>query len=325
MKMTKNTLKLCCILVFAVLIVIQAVTINRLNDLTENRMQIVQGASGNNQADPSIQTSALQETPMSEPTATEIPVQKTIIVLDPGHGKSSGAMTDEEKMEAGFVQNSSGSWGDWRHWKTGTIWNDCEGSGCNGRAPENGGCWYPIESGDRDTEPEINLANALAAKARLEQLGYDVRMTRTTNDENPSLTKRLKKCYPNDDTSQAPDAAVYVCIHSNAGGGNGSAYLALSSGYDHLTSTGNYAEEGNRLGSLINDQILAQTSLTAYSGGCYTGQPDLVLFHKCPVPIGYMEIGFFDNSSDLAILQSESGDIGTAIADGIDAYIKQKG
>lgn len=313
--------RLCCIAAFAVMIIIQAVTISELN----------------NAANSSEGGAAINETPVSsveapgsdtagEPDAAAPDIAdtaKAIVVIDPGHGKSSWMMTDEEKAAAGYVLNSNGQWGDWRHWKSGSIWVDCEGSGCNGRASANGSCWYPIENGDRDTEPEIDLANAMAAAERLESMGYEVRMTRTTNEENPSLTQRLKKCYPNDDINSAPDAAVYVCIHSNAGGGRGSAYLALNSGYDHIVWTDNYAEAGNELGRMINDRIVTQTSMPAYADGSYSGQSDLVLFHKSPIPVAYMEIGFYDNASDLSILQSESTAIGYAIADGINDYIEQ--
>ena len=321
MKITKNALKLLCMGVLTVLIVIQAASIVRIHKIEKNLNNASYNVVNQND-DTNIQPVQPTE---SAPTETDMPVHKTIIVLDPGHGKSSGSMTEEEKSNSGFVKNAAGSWGDWRHWKSGTIGQDCEGSGCNGRAPEGRGCWYPIGDGDRETEPEINLRNALAAKSHLEGLGYEVRMTRTSNEENPSITRRLYKCYPNDDINSEPDAAAYVCIHSNSGGGRGSAYLALGSGYDHKFSNVNYAENGNTLGRMINDRIISQTSMPAYSDGCYTGLPDLVLFHKSPITIAYLEIGFYDSSSDLAILESESDEIGKAIAEGIDDYIKQKG
>lgn len=243
-----------------------------------------------------------------------------VIVLDPGHGKSSGSMSDDEKSSAGWVKNSDGEWGEWRHWKSGTTWQDCGGSGCSGRAPENGGCWYPIGSGDRDTEPDINLQNCLAAKKYLEEMGYTVRLTRSSNEENPSITERLKFCYPNNDTSLPPDALAYVCIHSNAGGGSGSAYISLGGTYDQSGIPSGFSENGNALGKSINDRIISSTSLGAYSGGVINGLESLILFCKSPVLCGYLEIGFFDNSSDLAVLRSESDAIGKAIAEGINDY-----
>ena len=57
-----------------------------------------------------------------------------------------------------------------------------------------------------------------------------------------------------------------------------------------------------------------------YSGGVIYGLPHLVLFSKCPITIAYLEIGFFDNSSDLNILRTESDGIGRAIANGVHYY-----
>ena len=255
-------------------------------------------------------------------TETALPSKK-IIVLDPGHGKSSGAMTEQEKLDEGWLNVSGKGWGEWRHWKSNTVWQDCQGTGCTGRAPSNGGCWYPIGYGDRNVEPDINLNNALEAKKLLEELGYTVRLTRETNEENPSMTKRLTYCYPNQDTTMEPDADIFVCLHSNAGGGRGSYYISLSGLYDQAGIRDDYIAQGNLIGKCINDRIVAETSLSAAAGGVYNGYPELVLFCKSPVPIGYMEIGFFDNAEDLSILQTEYENIGQAIAKGIDDYFNR--
>lgn len=244
----------------------------------------------------------------------------TVIVLDPGHGKSSSEMSSEEKSASGWVQNSSGQWGEWRHYKSGSSTEDCKGSGCTGRVTPNGACWYPIGNGDRATEPDINLKNALAAKSYLENMGYEVRMTRTSNDENPSITRRVSYCYPNNDTSQEADAEMFVCIHSNAGGGSGSAYISLEGLYDQRGLPSDYVEQSNKLGQYINDCIVSDTSLGRSGNGIISFEPELIAFCKSPVPCGYLEIGFFDNSSDLAVLQSESDAIGKAIAEGINLY-----
>ena len=247
-----------------------------------------------------------------------------IIVLDPGHGKSSSRMTAEEKTASGYVKNGN-AWGEWRHWKTGTSNVECNGSGCSGRCPAGAKCWYPLGNGDRSTEPEINLNNALAAKKHLEQKGYTVRMTRTTNDENPSFSKRLSYCYPNNDNTKAADAEICVVIHSNAGGGKGSAYISAGGTYDQKMkndTSSTYAANCNALGKAINDRIVAQTSLSKCGGGSIGGEEALIAFCKSPVPVGYMEIGFYDNASDLSVLKSESDKIGLSIAEGIDDYIK---
>ena len=253
-----------------------------------------------------------------ENSIANTPTGKKIIVLDPGHGISSGSMSSDLKINSGYVYNASkGAWGEWRHFKTGTWGNECAGSGCNGSDH-----WYSIGNGDRDTEPELNLNNALAAKKYLEQMGYVVRISRTSNNENPSFTKRAANAFANGDSSNSPDAECIVCIHSNAGGGKGSAYIALGSGYGQKYIKSDYAAQSNALGKKINDRITYQTSLGAYSNGCAEGMENLILFHKSPVPVAYMEIGFYDNSSDLSILKSEADKIGRAIAEGVDDWIK---
>ena len=260
----------------------------------------------------------------AEPLPMPTPEPKKIIVLDAGHGKSSWEMSDEEKLDDGWIYNeNTGNWGEWRHWKSWTTWQDCGGSGCSGRAPAGSSCWYPMANGDREVEPDINLSNVNYAKQYLEQMGYEVRLSRPTADDNPSMTKRLVYCYPNNDTSQPPDADLFVCVHSNAGGGRGSAYIALDGYYDQAGIKDTYVQDGNTLGQYINDAIVANTSLSAYSGGRYNALPELVLFCKCPITIAYLEIGFFDNSGDLAILRSESEQIGRSIAEGIDRYCKE--
>lgn len=254
------------------------------------------------------------------------PVSKKVIVIDPGHGKPSSLMTAEEKTAAGWVQNSAGSWGEWRHFKIGSGTEHCEGEGCNGRVTPNGACWYPIGNGDRNTEPDINLQNALVVKKHLEARGYTVRMTRTSNEENPSITRRLTYCYPDNDTSKEPDAIAFICIHSNASGigASGTAYISAMGAYDQKWINESYVDDSNMLGKKINDKIINSSSLEIYGSGMIAGEPELIAFCKSPVPCAYLEIGFFDNPSDLTILQSESENIGKAIAEGVDEFCLQR-
>ena len=243
-----------------------------------------------------------------------------VVVLDPGHGKSAYLMTDLEKEAAGWVRNENGTWGDWAHYAVGSGWEPCLGLYCSFAPRDPNKCFSQMARSDRQTEPEINLANALAAGRYLEQIGYEVRLTRTTNDENPSFTRRLSNCFPDNDNTLAPDADVFVCIHSNAGGTTGSAYVAPSGTYDQAWIPADYVEKSCRLGRLCNDAVVGNSSLEQWDGGAITFLPDLIMFRKAPVPCAYLEIGFFDVPSDLAILRSESDRIGYGIAQGIHAY-----
>lgn len=236
------------------------------------------------------------------------------VFLDAGHGKPSGEMTAEEKEKYGWVKNSKGSYGEWRHWRGGEYGTDC----CeyDGETHQQGGCWYPIVNGDRNIEPDINLQNCLSAQEYLEKMGYNVILSRKTNEENPSITKRIS------DAADA-DASLYICVHSNAGGGRGTAYISMSKedGF-YAANDVNRAVQSNILGKTINDKIAENTSLSIHGSGCIDFEPYLILFHKSPIPCAYLEIGFFDNGSDLSILQNERDKIGKSIAEGIDEYCK---
>lgn len=246
---------------------------------------------------------------------------KGVIVLDPGHGGSLVSMTGSQLSANGFVQNSNGEWGEWRHWKTGTYGQECQGSGCSGRCDGNSSEWYSATTGERNTEPDINLANALAAKKYLEEMGYTVRMTRTDNSTHPSFSQRSTYCFPNRDTSKEPDADLYVCIHSNASNGSarGTSYIATNGTYTQKYIPSDYVGKSNTAGQLINDKVAEATGLK--NNGAISSMPNLIAFHKNPCPTAYLEIGFFDNAQDLGILNSKADDIGRAIANGVNEYM----
>ena len=157
-------------------------------------------------------------------------------------------------------------------------------------------------------------------------MGYEVRLTRSSNNEHPSFAKRSTYCFKNNDTSTEPDADLYVCIHSNAGDTSGTSYISTSGGkFDQKYISSNFSEECNKAGKIINDKIVSETSLKLYNNGVISSEPDLIAFHKNPVTTAYLEIGFFDNDLDLQILNSETDKIGKAIAEGIDEYLGGSG
>ena len=102
--------------------------------------------------------------------------------------------------------------------------------------------------------------------------------------------------------------------------------MALTGLYDQagVFAPEEYVTESNLLGSLINNRITTETSMPLFAGGRYDGLPEAIFFCKSPIPIGYLEIGFFDNSTDLEILNTESEAIGRAIAEGVNDYFAQK-
>ena len=124
--------------------------------------------------------------------------------------------------------------------------------------------------------------------------------------------------------TKPPDARLFISIHSNASGGEarGVAYIAAKDPYDQAWITADYSKLSNELGSLCIKQIDEMSSLSIYGNGEITWEPELIAFCKSPVPCGYLEIGFFDNSSDFAILNSENEIIGEGVAKGVDEFCK---
>lgn len=321
----------------------QSQTNQNANNNTQNQDSAQNGENQENSQEGQAQEGQ-QNTQGQNEENSEQTTNTKIIVLDPGHGEiiSEDNGWDKENDEGkykqnGFIRNAeTGEWGEYRHWKSGTDDKECYGTDCNNNTTVivEKGEWYIATDGNREVaktggdEAKINMANALAAKKYLENMGYTVRLTRDENSH-PSFAKRSKYCYPNNDTNQNPDAELYVCIHSNATdkhNATGSAYISLSEDSNHYTQEHidkvKYGIEGNNAGRIINQKIVEQTSLENYSGGEIEDEPDLIAFHKNPCPTAYLEIGFFDNADDLSILNSESDKIGKAIADGIDEYFK---
>ena len=117
-----------------------------------------------------------------------------------------------------------------------------------------------------------------------------------------------------------PDASAYVCIHSNAGGGHGTSYIRLDGEYGQSYIDETYVSASNEMGDIINKKI---AEITGLAENPPINSPHLILFNKSPVPIAYLEIGFYDNASDLAIIEGSHDSIGKAIAEGIDEYLKK--
>lgn len=258
------------------------------------------------------------DTNNSETNTGQVSNSSRIIVLDAGHG------TEGPSEASGWINNGS-EWGEWRHFKEGTYGQNC--NGCNQPGTSQYGCWYPYSAGTRpEIEPTLTWKMTTAAQKYLQSKDYTVRLTKSSMAEDPSMTKRATYCFPGNDITKNPDAEIFVCIHSNAGGGTGSCYMNLDTSSGHYKQgyiPADYAARGNALGKSINDAIVSQTSLGAYSNGVFNGNENVILFHKNPVTTAYLEIGFYDDGSpDLPILQSESDKIGQAIADGIDSYLQ---
>ena len=235
------------------------------------------------------------------------------VFIDPGHGP--GTFNDAQMTAAGYSKNSSGAWGEWRHYdSTGKVGTNCNNCGKDASHA----CWYPFANALRPEHLEpvltMNIANELVPI--LQSRGYEVAVSRNSS-EHPSIGKRAKDAYDF-------GAHIQVCIHTNAGGGSGIAYCSPAGGGYGSNSykTSDWQSKSLDLNKKILDKVKAKTTLGLYNGGVINNYGYLILYEKASCPTAYLELGFHDNASDLAKIKAETKQIAEGIADGIDAYFK---
>lgn len=151
-------------------------------------------------------------------------------------------------------------------------------------------------------EKDLNLSIALACRDMLAKHGVEVKMSRTT-DENDPLSEEIREC-------NAFSADLAVDIHNNAGGGDGAEVFYHHGGGKGKTLADNILAEIVKVGQNSRGAKIRKNS----SGKDYYG---FIRETSCPAVI--VECAFVDNASDLKILASESQkkSMGEAIAKGI--------
>ena len=151
-------------------------------------------------------------------------------------------------------------------------------------------------------EKDLNLSIALACRDELVRHGVSVKMSRTT-DENDPIGDEIKEC-----NAYAPDLAVD--IHNNAGGGDGGEVF-----YSHLGGKGKTLAE-NILAEIVK---VGQNSRGIKTRVNSQGKDYYGFIRQTSCPAVIVECAFVDNATDLKILASESQRkaMGVAIAKGI--------
>ena len=152
-------------------------------------------------------------------------------------------------------------------------------------------------------EADINLSMALACRDELVRHGVEVKMSRTSDEDDP-LPEEIQEC-----NSYAPDLAVD--IHTNAGGGDGFETYHTIYGGTGKTLAENIEAEVIKVGQ--NSRGI-KTRKSDSTGKDYYG---FIRQTSCPAVI--CEIGFIDNKTDLADFdeQAEQIKFGKAYAHGI--------
>ncbi|MEG1065942.1 MAG: N-acetylmuramoyl-L-alanine amidase [Erysipelotrichaceae bacterium] len=165
-------------------------------------------------------------------------------------------------------------------------------------------------------EKDITLAITLKTGKLLEDMGYKVVYTRTSdvvswsNDEVQDLSARVR-------IGEEANADVFVSIHTNASevnddGSNGSEVWVMPTSDINLS-----------LATHINNE-LASLKYTSNRGVKDQAESPIQILLWNQVPAVLVETGFINNSNDFAYMSSITGQdkIAKAIASGIDSTLK---
>lgn len=154
-------------------------------------------------------------------------------------------------------------------------------------------------------EKDINLSIALEVQKRLTTLGYQVVMTRDT-DESLSLGERVQ-------TASEAKADIFVSIHQN------SSNLYKVNGLEIYYSAKNAQSDSRRLAELIHKDVLLDTGVKARS---IFEWEDIHVIREARMPACLIETGFLTNASERRKLSDPSYQnlMAEGIVSGIDAY-----
>lgn len=170
------------------------------------------------------------------------------------------------------------------------------------------GCDTGAINKEADAREEIiNWQIADKLKTLLEDMGYRVVITRPEVTDNVKGSTLVESLQSRVDIAHSALADMFISIHCNAGGGRGvETYCFSESGYS------------GRLANLVQEKITENTEL--YDRGVKTA--NFYVIKNTVMPAILVESGFIDNSFDVKILTSESGQmrIAEAIAEAVRIY-----
>ncbi|HNS76870.1 N-acetylmuramoyl-L-alanine amidase [Mesotoga prima] len=159
-------------------------------------------------------------------------------------------------------------------------------------------------------EKDISLAIAKAISNALKKKGIEATLTRegdvAPKDSTPKLTWRVNK-------AKEAGSDVFVSIHVNTSLENPKPTTA--SGMKVFYS----GEDSKDLA----DAIIAKQSTMPTSGTEERGFQVLRESAKAGIPAALVEVGFINNAADLKLMQTQSEQIGSEIADGIESFMSK--
>ena len=233
---------------------------------------------------------APQEPAQTRDPATQQPASGggKVVVIDPGHNGANGANPDiiNALVDAGFGQTKP-----------------CNTTGTSTNAGY--------------TEHEFNWGVATRLQSILSARGFDVRMTRTSDDGvGPCVNKRA--AFGND-----ADAAAVVSIHGDGDDAGAQGFYVMTA--ERAPAGAAMAAQSEALASDMRDALVnagLSPSNHLGSGGLWQ-RGDLAGLNLSLRPTVMLEMGNMRNSSDAALMSSAQGQqqIAEGIANGVSAYL----
>lgn len=183
--------------------------------------------------------------------------------------------------------------------------------------PDTGAVGYI--DGKTVTERDMNFVIARKTRDVLENMGFKVILSQESEDNDDYIYNKMTMF------NQA-EVDYAISIHQNAGGSQGSLVL-YSEDKNNPTADKVNIEASKELGQFISNELAKVTGKSSNIGDLtFYGDKGLRVNKSVDAPSALLELGFMDNSKDLAIIASESGQqkFANAIATGILNMIKSK-
>lgn len=156
-------------------------------------------------------------------------------------------------------------------------------------------------------EKALNLSISLEVQKRLQEMGYQVVLTRDS-DQALTLGQRVR-------AAERAHADIYVSIHQN------SSELSKVNGIELYYSAAHAGEDSRRLSELIHGSAIQNTGAKARS---VFEWEELYVIREAAMPACLIEAGFLTNSAERSRLKTSDYQekIAEGIADGIDRYFR---